>query len=505
MLLIPHLVSWLTFVGLPQGTIQFGTPSLYVTDSGASAPATTDIDGDGKLDLLVANYFAGTVSVLLGSGAGVFGPPTNYASGAGTHWIAIGDLNSDGTDDAVSVNHIEGTLSVFLGLPAGSLIPMSPIVVDAKPWDVGIADLNLDGALDAVLSSFGAHTISVLIGNSGGQLGPPVPYSTQIKPSGITVGDMDANGQLDVLVANFGSGSVSVFSGSGGGVLGAPSHHPIASTPIDIEAADLNGDGTLDAAVIGQSPASLFALSGGTSGFIDLASYPQSYGEDVRLADFDGDSTLDVVVGDYPGGGVTIRAGGADGTFGPLSTLSAASGAHAIDVADVDRDGRPDVIVAATGTNSVAILLNETPFVGTPPGTQTYGTGTPGCGGPVALSANSIPKIGNRHFRLTCSNPAPLTTGLWLASDAQDLAGSDPFGIGAILHVGILTATELIPIESPAPASGPAILPLPIPNSPSLVGRTYYIQTIWAWPLSACFLFPFGISTSNGLAITIQP
>jgi len=133
-----------------------------------------------------------------------------------------------------------------------------------------------------------------------------------------------------------------------------------------------------------------------------------------------------------------------------------------------------------------------------------FGMGTPGCIGPHNLDTNSLPKIGSASFKLTCTSPAPLTTGLWLASDAQDLAGSDPFGIGAILHVGILTATELIPIESPAPASGPAILPLPIPNSPSLIGRTYYIQTIWAWPLSACFLFPYGISTSNGLSITIQ-
>lgn len=56
-----------------------------------------------------------------------------------------------------------------------------------------------------------------------------------------------------------------------------------------------------------------------------------------------------------------------------------------------------------------------------------------------------------------------------------------------------------------APATGPAILLLPLPNAPGLVGSTYYIQTIWAWPLSACFLFPYGISTSNGLAITVQP
>lgn len=139
------------------------------------------------------------------------------------------------------------------------------------------------------------------------------------------------------------------------------------------------------------------------------------------------------------------------------------------------------------------------------PGLTPFGTGTAGCAGNHELSALSSPQIGNASFSLKCTNPAPLTTGLWLITDAQDLAGSDPFGIGAMLHVGLFTATELITIETVAPLTGPVSVNLPIPAAPGLVGKTYFAQSIWAWPLSACFLFPYGISTSNGLAITIQP
>ncbi|MBL8694107.1 MAG: FG-GAP repeat protein [Planctomycetes bacterium] len=74
-------------------------------------------------------------------------------------------------------------------------------------------------------------------------------------------------------------------------------------------------------------------------------------------------------------------------------------------------------------------------------GLASYGIGTSGCAGVHALSAQSPPQVGNMDFGLRCTNPAPLTTGLWLITDAQDLAGSDPFGIGAVLHVGLFTAT----------------------------------------------------------------
>ncbi|MBL8692560.1 MAG: FG-GAP repeat protein [Planctomycetes bacterium] len=138
-------------------------------------------------------------------------------------------------------------------------------------------------------------------------------------------------------------------------------------------------------------------------------------------------------------------------------------------------------------------------------GVIPYGNGTRGCVGPHELSSLSVAQVGNSNFALKCTNPVPLTNGLWLITDVQDLAGSDPFFIGAVLHVGLFTATELITIETVAPLTGPASVNLPIPAAPGLIGKTYFAQSIWAWPLSTCFLFPYGISTSNGLAITIQP
>jgi len=92
-----------------------------------------------------------------------------------------------------------------------------------------------------------------------------------------------------------------------------------------------------------------------------------------------------------------------------------------------------------------------------------------------------------------------------MIADAQDFGGSDPFNIGAVLYLNLLGATELIAASASSNSSGYAVLAVPVPNNPALISRTYYAQVLWTWPLSMCFNFPYGISTSNGLAITIQP
>lgn len=161
----------------------------------------------------------------------------------------------------------------------------------------------------------------------------------------------------------------------------------------------------------------------------------------------------------------------------------------------VSDDG--NVIVGGGGftTGFIVQMSNLLPF----------GTGTPGCTGPEVLSGSPAPKVNTPSFALSCTNAPPSSLGLWLFMDAADFAGSDPFAIGAKLHVDLFAATTLIGLNGTSDPTGLGTCAAPIPSTPTLAGATLYAQALWAWPLSVCNNLPFGLSSSNGLAITFLP
>jgi FG-GAP repeat len=132
-------------------------------------------------------------------------------------------------------------------------------------------------------------------------------------------------------------------------------------------------------------------------------------------------------------------------------------------------------------------------------GVQSYGTGTVGCNGAQILGVNQAPMIGSPAFALTCSNAPPSSAGFGVLATAPDLLGSDPFGLGVLLHIDPLS-TALLSLPFSSDALGNGLAPAAIPNNPALVGKTLYAQVLWAW--TTCSLPPFNLSTSNGLALT---
>ena len=128
----------------------------------------------------------------------------------------------------------------------------------------------------------------------------------------------------------------------------------------------------------------------------------------------------------------------------------------------------------------------------------------PGCAGPHVHSGLNAPKIGNAQFTVKCTAAPPNGLGGWWIADTQDLVGSDPFGVGIKLHLDLFNAVEFFAFGLYADASGVATAAVGIPSNPVLVGKTYYSQVVWAWPLTTCHNFPYGLSSSNGISITIQ-
>lgn len=240
------------FLGNGDGTFQpkVGYPTCA---PGPYGIATADLNGDGILDLVVTDGGTNTsgpetqVAVLLGKGDGTFGPAACYTAGEGVLSVAIGDLNGDGKPDLAVGNFWGGSISILLGNGDGTFQPSVRYSSGQHPMSVGMADVNRDGNLDVLVSDHGVDTLSVFLGNGDGTLQAPLIYPTggqYNKKLGIA--DLTGDGILDVVVPSFLSSNVAVFVGNGDGTFQPPITLLAGQGPVDVSIADLNGDGTLD-------------------------------------------------------------------------------------------------------------------------------------------------------------------------------------------------------------------------------------------------------------------
>jgi hypothetical protein len=307
-------------------------------DSGgqeASSVAVADVNLDGIPDIVVANACGsscsngGVVSVLLGNGDGTFRTAVAYDSGGfSTSSVAVADVNGDGKPDLVVANtttsgsDYDGDVAVLLGNGDGTF--QTAVAYGSGGYgaeSVAVADVNGDGNPDLAIANCGVTSrecgltggvVGVLLGNGDGTFQAAIDYgSTEASAWAVTVADVNGDSKPDLVVA------YCVAEMCGGGVIGVLLG---------------NGDGTFHNAVIYDS--------GGQ--------FPRS----VAVADVNGDGKPDVLVADECDksctyGVVSVLLGNGDGTL--QATVSYHSGgflARSVAVADVNGDGKADLIVA---------------------------------------------------------------------------------------------------------------------------------------------------------------
>ena len=248
-----------TLLGNGDGT--FKPAIVSATDSSYPAvSALADLNGDGKLDLIVSNTAnRGGVSILLGNGDGTFTPKAVLSSDGDPGAVAVGDLNGDGIPDAVFTNEAYGSqdVQVYLGKGDGAFVEAAPVAASTSSYTVALADLNGDGKEDLIFTSPN-NTVSVALGDGDGTFQSPVSYAAGI--GDVTVTDVNGDAKLDVVVTNAASNTVSVLLGNGDGTL-QPAQQFVAGNGAGwVTAADFNGDGRPDLAVADFSSGSLSVL-----------------------------------------------------------------------------------------------------------------------------------------------------------------------------------------------------------------------------------------------------
>ncbi len=358
--------------------INFSNASFSTGPSPYSV-AIGDIDGDGKPDLAIANLFDSTVSVLRNTstiGNVNFAPQLILSTGVDPVSVAIGDLDGDGKLDLAIANFDSGTVSVLRNTSTSGTINFATKVdftTGNLPESVAIGDLDGDGKPDLAVANYGNDTISVLRNTSTNgniNFATKVDFTTGVDPASVAIGDLDGDGKADLTTANQGSDTASVLrntSTNGNINFATKVDFTTGNLPESVAIGDIDGDGKPDLATANQSYSTVSVLRNtSTSGTINfVAKVDFSTGNQpvlVAIGDIDGDGKSDLTTANLIDSTVSVlRNTSTSGTINFATKVGFPTGNAPISVAirDIDGDGKLDLVIANSDDDTVSVLRNS--------------------------------------------------------------------------------------------------------------------------------------------------
>ena len=311
------------------GSISFASPLYFpAMPPDMQGSAVGDLDGDGKPDVVVTNGVGdSSVSVYRNSSSGSvisFDDPLRFVTKYGPYSVAIGDLDGDGKPDLAIANNGTGYITLYINTSTPGSISfsnMTNLVVPGNPYGIAIGDLDKDGKAELVVSTEGSNSSLYVIKNNSTpgsfSFGSPVSYATLAGAFTLAIGDLDGDGNLDIAATEGNPSGVLVLrniSTLGNLLFDQPKSFAAGNYTVDVSIHDMDGDSKPELIAVNRFGNSVSVLKNrSTIGNIDFEIH------------------VDYPVGDAP--------------------LIAAT-------ADLDGDGRPDIITANSSDDKISILRN---------------------------------------------------------------------------------------------------------------------------------------------------
>lgn len=366
-----------------------GTPQDLVLDSTIkpTAIATGSFNGDLSTDVVVTNSGLGGIGWLAGSALGPSAPATLSTGGRNPMALALTDFNGDAKTDVITANSASNDSVVHLQSRHGGFVGATLLDANnaAGLQSVALADLNHDGRLDLIVVAQQSNALLVyLAAATQPPYSLPTTYTVGAAPMGLTVADFNRDGSLDLATGSSDATNLSVLLNQGDGTFGLTNLRTAGTGAVTaVAAADVDGNGSLDLLAVIPSRNEVSILLGtSTPGTpIAVGNTPTA----LAVADLNRDGKLDVVTADS-GAGVTVAMGDGGGSFvaTPI-TAGIGSSPTCVAVGDMNHDGRLDIVIGAHGSNTVTVLLNMDGIM--VPQAPVH---LPGAAGPVAMALADI-------------------------------------------------------------------------------------------------------------------
>ncbi|MBX7046735.1 MAG: T9SS type A sorting domain-containing protein [Ignavibacteria bacterium] len=416
--------------------------SFSSTGNSAYGVVCADFNGDGKIDYATGNVLANTLSVFVnttttGASTPTFAGPTNITAGNNSYRLATADFNNDGKPDIAFGNNTVGVVTVVLNTTTtgSNTITFSAGVnftTSNSPYGITTADINGDGKIDIVGTSYSLGKATVLINTTTPGAATPtfaaaVLFTTGNNPLDVCCADINLDGKPDIITGNGGASTFSVLlnttpTGNATPTFSAKTDFTAANTSTTVTFADINLDGKPDI-ITGNFIAGIIAVNlntttvgAATPTFSAKIEFSASFAVYfLRIADINGDGKPDIISGADSKISVfldTTSSGSATPNLHTRFDINTSTQVQDLAIADFNGDGKKDLIAAGdAATNNVAVFMN-TMTLGATPFTNSARTDFSTNAGPAGIIPIDINSDGLQDIVWGNSNASNITIRL---------------------------------------------------------------------------------------------